>query len=148
MKRSAARELAVRLCFAISENPKDSGELLNEMFEEGHYSSLLGEDELFSSSPDDQMEYIKTVVNGIGLHNAELDDYIMRYSVGWDFDRISRTAVAVMKVAMYEVLYMPDIPTGVSVNEAIEISKHYDEENTVSFINGVLGAFVKGEAVL
>lgn len=145
MKRSEARELAVRLCFAISENPVDSRELLDDIFEKEHYASLAEEDALFEEDPGKQREYIDKLVNGVGLHNAELDDYIMRYSIGWNFDRISRTAIAIMKAAMYEILYMPDIPVGVSVNEAVELAKRYAEEDTVPFINGVLGAFVKGE---
>ena len=145
MKRSEARELAVRLCFAISENPVDARELLDDIFEEEHYASLAEEDALFEEDPGKQRDYIDKLVSGVGLHNAEPDDYIMRYSIGWNFDRISRTAIAVMKVAMYEILYMPDIPTRVSVNEAVELAKCYAEEDTVPFINGVLGAFVKGE---
>ena len=75
------------------------------------------------------------------------DEYIERYSEKWDFDRISRTALAIMKTAMYEVLYMPDVPNGVSINEAVELAKKYEEPEVVPFVNGILGAFVKGETV-
>ena len=50
-----------------------------------------------------------------------------------------------MRVAMYEILYMPDIPNGVSINEAVEISKKYETPETVKFINGILGSFVRQE---
>ena len=52
-----------------------------------------------------------------------------------------------MKTAMYEVLYMPEIPNGAAINEAVEIAKKYDEPETVRFVNGLLGSFVKGEAL-
>lgn len=145
MKRNTAREIAVRLCFMLSENPVHAAELLEHVFEPEYYASLAAEDDLFSEEPGTQMKYITEVIQGIGLHNAELDEYVMRYSTGWDFDRISRTALAIVKVAMYELLYMPDIPSRVSVNEAVELAKRYEEEQTVPFINGLLGAFVKGE---
>ncbi len=148
MTRTTAREIAMRLCFAISENITDPTQAVVDMFETEHYKSLAQEDELFSERPNKkQMEYISRVVVGIGEHSAELDEYIEKYARGWDFARISRTALAIMKTAMFEILYMPDIPEGVSINEALELAKKYDEPETVSFINGILGTFVKNETV-
>ena len=62
--------------------------------------------------------------------------------------RISRTALAVLRVALYEILYMPEIPAAASINEAIELAKGFDEPETVRFINGILGGFMRsrGEA--
>ena len=147
MKRSTAREIAVRLCFMLSETSEDPEVILSDMFENDHYVTLGEEDELFNEKPGKQLEYISEVVRGVGLHNAELDEYIERYSEKWDFDRISRTALAIMNTAMYEVLYMPDVPNGVSINEAVELAKKYEEPEVVPFVNGILGAFVKGETV-
>ena len=146
MKRTVAREIAVRLCFAISENPIDPDELLAKTFEEEYYTSLQAEDELYKSKPGKkQLEYITHLVTGISQHSAELDGYIEKYAVGWKFGRISRTAVAIMKLAMFEVLYMPDVPDRASINEAVELAKRYEPPETVSFINGVLGSFSRGE---
>jgi len=146
MKRTVAREIAVRLCFAVSENPTDPGELLSRTFEEEYYSSLQAEDELYRSKPGKkQLDYITTLVTGIFEHSAELDGYIEKYAVGWKFGRISRTAAAVMKLAMFEVLYMPDIPDKAALNEAVELAKRYEQPETVSFINGILGSFLRGE---
>ncbi len=109
---------------------------------------LANEDDSLGTYPDEkQRDYISELVNGISEHSAELDGYISKYAKGWKFGRISRTALAVMKTAMYEIMYMPDIPTGVAVNEAVEIAKHYDGPETVSFVNGVLGSFVREEMV-
>jgi len=148
MKRVVAREIAVRLCFSVSENPSDPGEVLSRVFEEEYYSSLKAEDELYKSRPDKkQLDYITRLVTGVSEHSAELDGYIDKYSVGWRFGRISRTAVAIMKTAMFEVLYMPDIPDRAAINEAIELAKHYEPPETVSFINGVLGSFSRAEKI-
>jgi len=146
MKRTVAREIAVRLCFAISENPSDPNELLNKTFEDEYYYSLQSEDDLYKSKPNKkQLDYIKHLVIGISEHSAELDGYIEKYAVGWKFGRISRTAAAIMKLAMYEVLYMPEIPDRAAINEAVELAKRYEPPETVSFINGILGSFSRGE---
>jgi len=146
MKRTVAREIAARLCFAVSENPSDPAELLSLTFKDEYYATLQEEDDLYSSKPNKkQLNYITHLVTGISEHSAELDGYIEQYAVGWKFGRISRTAVAIMKLAMFEILYMPDIPDSASINEAVELAKRYEPPETVSFINGILGSFVRGE---
>jgi len=146
MKRAAAREIAVRLCFANSENPSDPKELLEKTFSDEYYSSLGSEDELYKNKPNKkQLDYISHLVTGIYEHSAELDGYIEKYAVGWKFGRISRTATAIMKLAMFEVLYMPDIPDKAAINEAVELAKRYEQPETVAFINGILGSFSRNE---
>ncbi len=146
MTRTAAREIAARLCFALSANGYPAENVLEETLSPEYYSTLIEEDAVFFAYPDDsQKAYIERLVRGIGAHNAELDGYIEKYARGWSFGRISRTAVAIMKIAMYEILYMPDIPAGAAINEAVELAKKYEEEETVPFVNGVLGGFVRGE---
>jgi N utilization substance protein B len=81
----------------------------------------------------------------VGEHAPELDAYIERYALGWKFARIPRTATAIMRICMYEILYMPDIPNRAAINEAVEIAKKYEEEKTVAFINGILGSFIRAE---
>jgi len=146
VRRTVAREIAVRLCFCISENPSDPSEFLPCVFEEEYYSTLKTEDKLYNESPNaKQLDYITRLVTGVYEHAAELDGYIDRYAVGWKFGRISRTAAAIMKTAMFEVLYMPDVPGKAAINEAVELAKRYEPPETVSFINGVLGAFFRAE---
>ena len=148
MTRTAAREIAVRLIFGLSENPSDPKTFLTSVFEEEYYSTLKTEDKLYGELPDDnQLEYITRLVTGVVEHAAELDGYIEKYAVGWKFGRISRTAAAIMKAAMFEVLYMPDVPKKAAINEAVELSKRYESPETVPFINGVLGSFTRGETV-
>jgi len=148
MTRTVAREIAMRLCFSISENPSRPEGLLEQVFDEEYYLSLTPEDKLYKEFPDEkQMEYIRRLVTGVGEHSAELDGYIEKYAKGWKFGRISRTAVAIMKTAMFEVLYMPDVPDKAAINEAVELAKNYEPPETVSFVNGVLGSFVRAETV-
>jgi len=146
MTRTVAREIAVRLCFGIAENPSDPNDVLSFVFDEEYYDSLKTEDSLYDNRPDArQLDYITRLVTGVFEHAAELDGYIDKYAVGWKFGRISRTAVAIMKTAMFEALYMPDVPNRAAINEAIEIAKRYESPETVPFINGVLGSFSRSE---
>ena len=92
-----------------------------------------------------QSEYIRSVVEGVAQHAPELDEFIARYARGWSFERIPLVASAIMRVAMYEMLYRDDIPNSVAINEAVELAKKYETPETVRFINGILGSFVRSE---
>ena len=84
-------------------------------------------------------------MKGVDEHAAELDGYIAKYAKGWSFSRIPLVASAIMRVAMYEILYMQDVPNSAAINEAVEIAKKYETPETVKFINGILGSFVRQE---
>ena len=104
------------------------------------------EEPLYAKFPNEkQAQYIKDLVRGTFAHSYELDEYIARYAVGWSFERIPRMAAAIMRTAMYEVLYMPDIPNAAAINAAVEIAKNYEPQEVVSFVNGILGSFVRAE---
>ena len=146
MVRNTAREIAVHLAYELSFTDKTAEELVAERLSRDGFAELSGEDELYSEAPNaKQAEYIRRLVKGVAEHGAELDGYIARYYKGWNFARIPLVASAIMRVAMYEILYMPDIPIGVSINEAVEIAKKYETPETVKFINGILGSFVRAE---
>ena len=84
--------------------------------------------------------YIAAVACGVEEHREELDGLIEKHSRGWKKNRISPVALSVMEVAVYEMLYREDIPALVSINEALELVKTYDEENARAFVNGILNA--------
>ncbi len=90
--------------------------------------------------PDD---YIKTVFSGVYDHVEELDQVIGEKAVGWRIDRISKTALCILRLAIFEIKYMEDIPLSVSINEAVEISKKYATEADASFVNGILSTVAK-----
>ena len=91
------------------------------------------------------MDYIRSLTVMSREKAEELDDLIGRYAKGWKSERISRTARAILRIALCEILYMDDIPAAVAINEAVELDKNYDEPETVAFVNGVLGGFMRGE---
>lgn len=146
MTRNTAREIAVHLAYELSFTGRAVEELLDERLSSERFEALSEEDELYAEAPGPtQAEYIRSVVSGVAEHAPELDGYIAKYAKGWNFERIPLVAGAIMRVAMYEVLYRPDIPDGAAINEAVEIAKKYETPETVKFINGILGSFVRSE---
>lgn len=137
------------MSFQMAVNDLPARELLNEFFDREHYETLAEEDEIYLDFPNKkQLEYIERLTSGVIEHAAELDMYIEKYAKDWSISRISRVASAIMRIAMFEILYMQDIPNGVAVNEAVELAKKYEDRDTVSFINGVLGTFVRKEMTI
>lgn len=146
MTRSTAREIAIQLGFSASLNGLEPGELMDLFFSQEHYESLAAENEIFARRPDKkQMEYIRRLTFLTRENSGEIDGYIEKYSKGWKVERISRTALAVLRCAICEILYMEDVPASAAINEAVELAKGYDEPDTVAFVNGVLGGFMRGE---
>lgn len=146
MTRTAAREIAIQLSFAAAACGAEPEELMDAFFSREHYDSLAQELELFRELPDEkQMSYIRTLTALTAEHRDEIDGYIGRYARGWKPERISRTALAILRCAICEILYMEDIPNAAAINEAVELAKSYDEPETVAFINGVLGGLMRGE---
>ena len=147
MIRNVAREIAMHLSYELSFTDLTADELLDQRLSAGHFEALAPEYEVYGKLPGpSQREYIRRVVRGIASHGYELDQYIERYAVGWKFARIPLVASAIMRLAMYEILYMPDIPNGAAINEAVELTRKYENEDVVRFVNGILGAFVRAEA--
>ena len=146
MVRNTAREIAIHLSYELSFTDKTVDELLDDRLTAERFADLAEEDAIYEAAPGEkQAEYIRRLVRGVDEHAAELDGYISKYAKGWSFSRIPLVASAIMRVAMYEILYMPDIPNGAAINEAVEIAKKYESPETVKFINGILGTFVRQE---
>ena len=144
--RNIAREIAMHLSYELSFTNLSAQELLDQRLNESRFADLAPEYEAYGKLPDaSQLDYIRKLVKGIADHGYELDQYIEKYTKGWKFDRIPLVASAIMRVAMYEMLYMPEIPNGVAINEAVEIAKKYETPETVKFMNGILGSFVRQE---
>lgn len=142
MTRSAAREIAVHLIYAMQCTGEDPEGVLEERFQESYYELLSEENEVYAEKPDKkQLAYIRSVVEGVGARREELEGYLTRYSIGWNVNRISRLARAAMELAMYEALYVEDVPMNVAIHEAVRLAQTYEEPETVAFVNGVLGSF-------
>lgn len=136
----------MHLTFELAFSNLKVDQLLERELTEEAFAARGQEEELYAQFPSQGIkEYIVTLVRGVADHGAELDGYIERHAKGWKFSRIDRVAAAIMRVTMYEILYMPDVPNKVAINEAVEIAKKYLDEDVVRFVNGILGAFVREE---
>ena len=88
-------------------------------------------------------DYAKQVLEGIESHQAEIDELIESNLKGWKLNRISKIALAAMRISVYEMKYIKSVPVSVSINEAVSMTKTFAADSDGSFVNGVLGAVAK-----
>lgn len=145
MTRANARELAVHLIYGRNFTGEDPEQIIAARLKKDYYALLSAENQVYSDRPNSaQKIYIDTVVSGVANREEELNEILGKYSIGWDVTRISKLARSIMQLAIFEILYMDDIPEGVSISEAVRIAKLYDGDDTGAFVNGILGAFSRG----
>lgn len=130
MGRKQAREGAMRLLFQMESTNDYSDEALEIYL--GNFEYDEGE-----------TLYIRDSIKTIKENLDEIDKNIISHLEGWSIHRLAKVDLAVLRVAIYEILYRKDIPLEVSINEAIEIVKKYSAEDSFKFVNGVLGGFVR-----
>ena len=87
-----------------------------------------------------QEKYIKNVFFGVVENQSEIDGYISEAAKGWKVSRLTKATRSVLRLCTYEMLYCKDIPTNVSLNEAVELAKKFDDPKAKAFVNGVLNA--------
>ena len=129
ISRYKMREQAFFLCFESLFSDSDIDELADNAGD--------ARDEFLS-------DYAINCAKGVIEHRDTIDEKISsNLKSGWKISRISKVSLAIMRLAVYEMLYLDDIPVSVSINEAVELSKKYTVQDDTSFINGVLGAIAK-----
>ena len=145
MTRGNARELAVHLIYGRDFTGEEPEQIVSVRLAKEYYEKLSAENEVYAERPSRaQMAYLDKVVAGVANRVDDLNAEIQKYSIGWDVSRISRLTRAIMQLAIFEILYGEDVPTGVAVSEAVRLAKKYDGDDTGSFVNGILGAFARG----
>ena len=143
MTRGNVRELAVHLIYGREFTGDPPIEVIRLRLEEGYYENLAAEYEIYTERPTNkQVKYLESIVSGVYEHHDELNEIIGKFSIGWDVNRISRFNRVIMQLAIYEILYVDDVPEGVAISEAVRLAKKYNDEMG-KFINGILGSFVR-----
>jgi len=89
-----------------------------------------------------EREYVKDIVKLFLEHKDSVDELIEKYLIDWKITRLPKVTLSILRLATTEILYFKDIPNVVSINEAIELSKKFEDEESSKFINGVLGNLV------
>ncbi|MGF7057008.1 transcription antitermination factor NusB [Brassicibacter mesophilus] len=130
MGRKFARESAMKLLFQMEAN-NDFTENIVDLFMANN--ELNGEDK----------DYIFKTVNKIVQNKEEIDRNIEKYSQGWRLNRMPKVDLAVLRIAVFEIMYEEEIPIEVSINEAIDIVKKYSTSESSKFVNGLLGGLVR-----
>ncbi len=103
-------------------------------------------DELLKARPECEMNlgYIRQIIDGVREHEQEIDELIANnLKKGWSISRISKASHAIMKLAIFEMKYMDDVPAKVAINEAVELAKRYGDDGDPNFVNGLLGSVYK-----
>lgn len=132
MNRKKSREYLLQLVYKMG----ITGDSAQDVFD------MFMEDEEISKNNLD-LEYIKTSLIGIAENKEIIEEKISAQLVNWKINRIAKVNLAILKVAVYEMMHKEDIPAKVSINEAIELCKKFSEEKSISFINGVLDKIYK-----
>jgi transcription antitermination factor NusB len=134
MSRRIAREVAMKLLYEREIAGEEQEESLNMLEQE-------------FALEDKDKEYINDILDGTKHHQEEIDNYISEYAIGWSIRRIAKVDLAILRLALYEIRYRDDIPSEVSINEAVELAKRYGNQKSGSFVNGILGNFVRSRHV-
>lgn len=147
MSRKKAREIALHLIFEMSFQERTAEELLEAQLDEEIMHSIAGDIALYAGKlTDSESDYIISTVKGVAAHREELDTTIAEYARGWSMKRLSKMTTALLRLALYEMRYVEDVPIGAAINEAVELAKTYESEEAGAFINGILGTIGRAES--
>ena len=123
--RSKARKRALDVLYAADARGADPLDVLSERVD-SEEAAPLG-------------EYAEILIRGYADHAARIDDLLSEHAEGWTLDRMPAVDRAILRIAVYELVYSPDVPAAVAVDEAVELAKSLSTDNSPRFINGVLG---------
>lgn len=143
MKRSEIRESIFILLFSSMFHGASDAAGQVERFLSGMADGEF--EELLSGRPNAKdTAYIREKLTAVTEHLPEIDALLNEVSEGWSTARMSKADLSLLRLAVYEIRYDDDIPTGVAINEAVELAKKYGGENTSAFVNGILGKVAGG----
>ncbi|HAN09401.1 MAG TPA: transcription antitermination factor NusB [Clostridiales bacterium] len=132
MKRRESREHILQILFQINFHPR-------EEFAEKVKLYLENNDSL-----DEEMkDFVISYVNGVAKNIDEIDKVINKKSKGWKTTRMSNTDVTILRISVYEMLFLKDVPVNISINEAVELAKKYSNDDSPGFVNALLGDIVR-----
>ena len=131
MDRSLAREIAMKMLYAASLGGEES---MNEVLEQSELSDTLS---------DKEKTFLENLIDGVNFRQAELDEIIGSHVQGWALNRLARVDLTILRMAVYELRHMPEVPVGATINEAVELAKAYGTDKSPGFINGILGSIAR-----
>lgn len=139
--RRTGRELALKIVYSLLDQDTEIDEILQDFWQNFRFQEdILGEplDDFSGPIPAEVKRFTEDLVRGVVDHLEEIDQTVNDMSTNWALERMARVDLALLRMATCELMYRPDIPSSVVINEAIEIGKRYGTKDTPSFINGIL----------
>lgn len=139
--RRQGREFALKVLYSLYDHDTEIDVILDDFWKNFRFhNDVLGEpdDSENARVPAHVKAFAETLVRGVVDHLREIDQTVERYSKNWALDRMSRVDLSLLRMSVYELLYQPDVPASVVMNESIEIGKRYGTKDTPAFINGLL----------
>ncbi len=133
MNRTELREQIFQLLFRVEFNT------LDEMSEQEELFTTVGDNEFSKSDAD----YIRDKYEKIAGKLEEIDKAINEKAVGWDTSRMAKVDLTIIRLAVYEIQFDESVPTGVAINEAVELAKKFGQDGSPAFVNGVLAKFAQ-----
>lgn len=138
MSRKIAREISMQLLYQIDFDNIEPKEQV-EIFLENFLEEKIHNDKPLKQFDNNDLSYVKEVVLGVLDTKKDIDDKINILAKDWSVDRISKVDLAILRLAIYEIIYKDDVPKQVAINEAVEIAKKYSTDDAKAFVNGILG---------
>jgi N utilization substance protein B len=142
MSRRVAREYAIQFLFSLDFNKADDVE---KQLEEFLLHTQEFKEEESPALNKGSKSYTLDVVKGTMQHMEEIDKLIEFHTTGWKKERIARVDLAIIRLAIYEIVFNNEVPDSVAANEAIELAKKFSTEESGSFVNGILGKIIRGK---
>jgi N utilization substance protein B len=142
MSRRIAREYAIQFLFSLDFNKADDVE---KQLEEFLLHTQEFKEEESPALNKGSKSYTLDVVKGTMQHMEEIDKLIEFHTTGWKKERIARVDLAIIRLAIYEIVFNNEVPDSVAANEAIELAKKFSTEESGSFVNGILGKIIRGK---
>jgi len=131
MSRKTAREVAMKLVFSHMLGGEDT------------YEAVLDKSGIEELPTKEDCSYANSVFSGVEEHLEEIDALISELAIGWSIERMPRVDLSILRIAVYEMLYIKNIPASVSINEAVELAKVFGGDRSSAYINGMLGTLSK-----
>ena len=148
MSRKTARSAAMQMIFESVSGGQGGEETLKMVYDELREYGVPGGRIVGKKEPDEEdRAYITEAFNGVLDHLDELDERIDKTAKDWPIDRMSLVDLTILRLAVWEILYKPDIPANVSVAEALELTEQYSDPGDKPFVNGILGTIVREQNV-
>lgn len=143
MSRITARSAAMQMIYERFSGGNGGEETLQMI-----YDQLKEEKDppvkVFSDEPgEDDRAFILRAIEGVIANRDQIDDVISRTAKGWTLDRMSNVDLNILRLAVWEILYEPDVPDNVAISEAVALTARYSDPDDKSFINGILGTIVR-----